>query len=142
MPLPRCRSTEYTVPCPHAGEAVTTARMRDFGRGVLRAVTAIDQAGPLDEQKVGAFARGPDGIVTLRNVLPTWAVRMLIGALLLPALLTAIDAWFRARRRRLPVERWVLRLGLGALPVVLAWVWLRLLALTGALEVPAAQQPA
>jgi hypothetical protein len=118
-------------PAPHAD--VTRARLREFGRGVLRAVTAIDA-----DRREDAFTRGPDGIVTLRNVLPSWAVRMVIGTLLLPALLAAIDAWFRARRRRLPVERWALRLGLGALPLVLAWAWLRLLGLTGALDVPAA----
>jgi hypothetical protein len=119
----------------HAREPVTPARLREFGRGVLRAVTAIDAAGPADAD-ASPFARGPDGIVTLRNVLPSWAVRIVIGTLLLPALLTAVDAWFRARRRRLPVERWALRLGLGALPLVLAWAWLRLLGLTGALAVP------
>ena len=37
----------------------------------------------------------------MRNVLPDWAVRMLIGTLLLPALLAALDGWFRARRRHL-----------------------------------------
>jgi hypothetical protein len=120
-----------------AREPVTPARLREFGRGVLRAVTAIDSVGPADAG-ASPFTRGTDGIVTLRNVLPSWAVRIVIGTLLLPALLTAIDAWFRARRRRLPVERWALRLGLGALPLVLAWAWLRLLGLTGALDVPAA----
>ena len=43
-------------------------------------------------------------------MLPDWAVRLLVGTLLLPALLTAIDAFFGARRRRLPVARW---LGVG-----------------------------
>ena len=42
----------------------------------------------------------------MRNVLPDWAVRLLVGTLLLPALLAALDALFRARRRRLPVGRW------------------------------------
>ena len=124
-----------------AGEGVSRTRMAAFGRGVLRAVTAIDDAGPLDDERAArdpVFASGPDGIVTMRNVLPDWAVRMLVGTLLLPALLAALDAWFRARRRRLPGGRWVGWIAAGALPVVLAGLWLRVLGATGALAVPAA----
>ncbi|HET8952531.1 MAG TPA: hypothetical protein VFN44_18550, partial [Solirubrobacteraceae bacterium] len=80
---------------------------------------------------------GPDGIVVMRNVLPDWAVRMLVGTLLLPALLAALDGWFRARRRHLPVGRWAGWIAAGALAPLLAWLWLRLLGLTGALSVPA-----
>jgi hypothetical protein len=76
------------------------------------------------------------GIVTMRNVLPDWAVRLLVGTLLLPALLTALDGFFRVRRRRLPVAPWLRWLAAIGLPVVLAWLWLRLLGLAGALETP------
>jgi len=118
-------------------EEVSRARLATFGRGVLRAVTAIDGAGPLDDERA-AFASGPDGIVTMRNVLPDWAVRLLVGTLLLPALLTALDAWFRARRRRLPAARWAGWIAAGAVAPLLAWLWLRVLGATGALAVPAA----
>ena len=47
------------------------------------------------------------GIITVRRLLPDWAIRLLVGTLLLPPLLTAIDAFFGARRRRLPVLRWI-----------------------------------
>ena len=120
-----------------AREGVSRARMDAFGRGVLRAVTAIDAADPLDEERA-ASAAGPDGIVTMRNVLPDWAVRMLVGTLLLPALLAALDAWFRARRRRLPAWRWAGWIAAAAVPVLLTWLWLRVLGATGALDVPAA----
>ena len=73
----------------------------------------------------------------MRNVLPDWAVRMLVGTLLLPALLAALDGWFRARRRHLRPGRWVGWVGACALPPLLAWLWLRLLGLTSALTVPA-----
>ena len=119
---------------------MTRARLGSFGRGVLRAVTAIDTAGPSDDSRAAvspAFSRGPEGIVTMRNVLPDWAVRLLVLTFLLPALLTAVDAWFRARRRKLPVGRWAGWLAAGALAPLLAWGWLRVLALTGAVEVPA-----
>jgi hypothetical protein len=126
---------------PRAGGPVKRARLGSFGRGLLRAVTAIDEAGPVDPERAArapAFASGPDGIVIMRNVLPDWAVRTLVGTLLLPALLAALDAWFRARRRHLPVGRWAGWIAAGAAAPLLAWLWLRLLGLTGALAVPAA----
>ena len=126
---------------PRSEEAVTRARLGQFGRGVLRAVTAIDAAGPRDDDRAAEappFSGGPEGIVTMRNVLPDWAVRMLVGTLLLPALLAALDAWFRARRRKLPVERWAGWLAAGAVPLVLAWLWLRVLGLAGAIDAPPA----
>jgi hypothetical protein len=122
-------------------EPVRQARLQEFGRATLRAVTAIDAAGPAGEDQANAtpaFSEGPRGIVTVRNVLPDWAVRVLVGTLLLPALVTALDAFFRARRRRLPAGRWMAWTALGALPVVAAWLWLRALDLVGALDVPAA----
>ena len=100
---------------------------------------AIDAAGPAQNDRASAapaFADGPQGIVTLRNVLPDWAVRLLVGTLLLPALLTALDGFFRARRRRLAVTPWLVWLGTVALPVLLAWLWVRALGATGALEPP------
>ena len=121
-------------------QTVSRARLGSFGRGVLRAVTAIDAAGPTDDSRAAAspvFERGPEGIVTMRNVLPDWAVRMLVGTLLLPALLTALDAWFRARRRKLPAGRWAGWLAAGAIAPFVAWLWLRLLGVTGAFDVPA-----
>jgi hypothetical protein len=125
----------------HPEEPVSRARIGSFGRGVLRAVTAIDAAGPQDDERAArspTFASGPDGIITMRNVLPDWAVRMLVFTLLLPALLAALDGWFRARRRKLPVERWVGWLATVALPLVLAWAWLRLLGALDAFDVPVA----
>src|SRR5690606_14122829 len=102
-------------------------RFDAFGRAALRAVMAIDAAGPATDEEAAeapAFSRGPHGIVTMRNVLPDWAVRLLVGTLLLPALLTALDALFRVRRRRLPVGPWLAWLAAAGLPVVAAWAWL------------------
>jgi len=121
-------------------EAVTRARLGSFGRGLLRAVTAIDEAGPIDPERAArspAFSSGPDGIVTMRNVLPDWVVRLLVATLLLPALLAALDGWFRARRRHLAVGRWAGWIAVAALAPLLGWLWLRLLGLS-VLTVPAA----
>ena len=120
---------------PGAAEPVTQARLDEFGRAALRAVTAID-AVEVGAEDAAAFADSPAGIVTMRNVLPDWAVRLLIGTLLLPAFLTALDAFFRVRRRHLPVRPWLIWLGASALPVLLAWLWARALGLAGGLEPP------
>jgi hypothetical protein len=121
---------------PQAGEPVRQGRFDAFGRAALRAVLAVDAAGPEDDEVAPTYLRGPDGIVTMRNVLPDWAVRMLIGTLLLPAFLTALDGFFRVRRRRLELAPWFAWLGAAGLPILLAWLWARLLGLTGALEAP------
>jgi Peptidase family M28 len=123
---------------PAADEPVRTGRLDAFGRAAMRAVLAMDAVGSSRGEGPPPFSDGPDGIVTMRNVLPDWSVRLLIGSLLLPALLTALDGFFRVRRRRLAVGPWLGWLGAVALPVVLVWVWLRLLGVAGALEPPEA----
>jgi hypothetical protein len=124
---------------PESGAEVRRLRLEKLGRGALRAVSAIDAAGPAqDDRAAPAFSDGPEGIVTMRNVLPDWAVRLLVGTLLLPAFLTALDGFFRVRRRRLPVRPWMIWLAASGLPVLLAWLWARALGLTGALEPPEA----
>jgi hypothetical protein len=120
---------------PRADERVSRSRLQAFGRSALRALTAIDAAGPRDGT-TPLFAGQPRGIVTLRNVLPDWAVRMVVGTLLLPALLTALDAFFRIRRRRKPVLPWFAWVGAAATPVLAAWLWLRLLGAVGLVDAP------
>ena len=119
---------------PGTTEAVRRGRLERFGRGVLRAVSAIDTTPARPGEP--AFADSPDGIVTMRNVLPDWAVRLLVGTLLLPAFLTALDAFFRVRRRRLAVRPWLLWLLASGLPVVMVWLWVRALGLANALDPP------
>ena len=124
-------------PAPNA--PVGAERLDEFGRAALRAVMAIDAAQPAhDELASPAFSGGPDGIITMRNVLPDWSVRLLVGTLLLPALLTALDGFFRVRRRKLRLGPWFGWIAATGLPLLLAWLWLRLLGLVGALDVPAA----
>jgi hypothetical protein len=120
---------------PVQGEHVRQARLDRFGRTVLRTVSAIDAAGSDDEAAQPAFD-SPEGITTMRNVLPDWAVRLLVGTLLLPAFLTALDGFFRIRRRRLAVGPWLAWLGATALPVVMAWLWLRALGIAGGIDPP------
>jgi hypothetical protein len=121
-------------PGPGASEAVRRGRLERFGRAVLRAVSAIDTTPTAPGEP--AFADSPEGIVTMRNVLPDWAVRLLVGTLLLPAVLTALDAFFRVRRRRLAVGPWLVWLLATGFPVVMAWLWVRALGLANALDPP------
>jgi hypothetical protein len=66
-----------------------------------------------------------------------------VGALILPALIAAVDGFARVRRRREPVARWLAWTVAGALPFVLAWLFALFLELTGLLPVaPAAPLPA
>jgi hypothetical protein len=124
---------------PDPGAAVSARRLGAYGRAALRAIGAMDAARL--HGGVSALRDGPQGVVAFRNVLPDWAVRMLVAAGLLPVLLMALDAFFRARRRRLATGAWALWLCAVAAPLVAAWVWARLLGLTGALHAPPALVP-
>ncbi len=120
-----------TGPSPRA--AVSENRLDAFGRAAMRAVIALDaRVARADDD--GLFAHEAGGIITVRRLLPDWAIRLLVGTLLLPPLLTAIDAFFGARRRRLPVLRWIGWVAAGTVPFLLAWLWIRLLGLTGAID--------
>lgn len=127
---------------------VTAERLGEFGRAALRAVSAVDDieasganGGPARGSAgtaAVAFERETRGIVTVRRLLPDWAVRLLVAAALLPALLAGLDGFFRARRRRLPVERRLAWVAAGSLPFLITYGWLRILGLTGAIAAPGA----
>jgi hypothetical protein len=123
---------------PADGAAVSRERFTSAGRAALRSVIALDEAGRAGSGGATRplFRGETDGIVTLRNVLPDWSVRLLVFCLLLPALLAALDAFFRARRRKLRTGAWFAWALAAGAAVPLAWIWLRLLAITGALPAP------
>jgi hypothetical protein len=123
---------------PAPGAPVSRRRFTELGRAALRTVTALDEAGRRASggETLPPFAGEPDGVVTLRNVLPGWSVRLMVLCLLLPALLAALDAYFRARRHRLHPGAWVGWALAAGVAAPLAWVWLRVLGITGALPAP------
>lgn len=86
---------------PRPGERVSPERLEGLGRGVLNAVDALDTAPDVPPAL-------ETGVVLQRKVVPEWALRLLLGTLLLPALIVAVDALARARRRRMAVGRWTL----------------------------------
>ena len=125
---------------PAARAPVSREQFTRVGRGALRAILALDEAGRggVAGQGRAAFAGETDGIVTVRNLLPTWSVRLIVLCLLLPALLAALDAFFRARRQHLAAGVWVGWVLAAGLAVPVAWAWLRILGITGALPAPRA----
>jgi len=132
---------------PEARTPVLEPRLRAFGAAALRVVSAVDGVGapaagstrrePADGGPA-AFPAQTAGIVTVRRVLPDWAVRLLVGAALLPALLGAFDGFFRVRRRGLSTRSWLAWTAAAALPLLVAYGWLRLLDTAGALAAPPA----
>jgi hypothetical protein len=106
LPAVLLSATGEHVPDPSAqpSAAEERARLTAFGQAALRTVHALDN---------GPDVRGTTSaeIVTRKKVLPGWAIRLLVGALLLPFVLVTIDGFARARRRRAPVGAglaWVL----------------------------------
>jgi hypothetical protein len=96
--------------------AVLLQASSEGGPGPRAAISAtrLEALGSASLSMVGALDSAPDvpgapqsGLVLSHNIIPAWAVRLLVGALLLPALLMVIDGLARVRRRREPVARWV-----------------------------------
>lgn len=127
---------------PRPGDEVSPARLRTFGRGVLRAYSAVEGARPARESADPrpSFS-GPDGIVVRGRLLPEWAIRLAVLALLAPALFTALDAVFRVRRRGAGAGAWWWWAATLVLPFLLAWAWLRLIGITGAVTALPAPAP-
>jgi Peptidase family M28 len=86
---------------PSAHAAVSEQRMEAVGRATLTAMDALDAAPAIE-------TRPQTGIVLSRQIVPAWALRLLIGALLIPPLVVLVDGLARARRRHEPASRWVL----------------------------------
>jgi hypothetical protein len=100
-----------------------------LGRATLRTVTALD-AGHRPE-------RGPDSHVTaVSQVMPGWVIALIALAFLGPVLVTSVDAFARARRRRVPVGPWFRWLATWIAPFLAGLAAAGLLALAGATPDP------
>jgi hypothetical protein len=109
------------------GVPATTTTIQEFGRGVLRALTALDGAPDIN----GSPTRD---IVIGARVLPGWAMTLLVAVLILPALVAAVDMLARARRRREPVAIWLGWIGAAAVPFAIAALFAALLGRIGLLS--------
>jgi hypothetical protein len=112
---------------PPADDPIASGRMQSFGRAALRALTALDNGPDLQG------AASSHGLVTLRKVLPVWAVRLLVAALLLAPLLVTVDGLARVRRRHHEVVPWLWWLVSVAAPVAAALAFAWLMGFTGLL---------
>jgi hypothetical protein len=117
---------------PTPGEGVSEARLQNFGSAVLSAVYALDEGADVSAPSTPRLLLG-------RNALPNWAVRLLVLTLLLPPLLTGIDALARLRRRREPVLRWITWTLIAALPFFAAALFASLLGALAIVAAPSAQ---
>jgi hypothetical protein len=100
-------------------ERISSERMEGLGRAVLSAVDALDIAPDVPQGL-------QTGLVLGRKTMPEWALRLLLGTLLLPPLIAGADGLARLRRRRAKVRRWTVWTLSCALPflccAVFAWI--------------------
>ena len=111
---------------PAADTPVDTNRVEAYGRAALRTLVALDEGPDLHVSPTR-------DVVTLRKVLPPWAVRLLIGSLLLAPLLVTIDGFARVRRRHQPVTPWLGWIAAAAAPFAIAAAFATVLGVTGLL---------
>ena len=110
-------------------EAIDEDRLGALGRATLRTVTALDQA--------RRPRHGPESyVLAVSQVLPGWVLSLLAGTLLLPVLVASVDAFARARRRRIEVLPWLRWLGGWVAPFLAGLAVAELCALTGATPPP------
>ena len=111
---------------PAANEPISVARLTGFGSAALVAVNALDG---------GASIPAPTAYLLINDKLvPLWAVRLLVLALILPVLVTTIDGIARARRHGHTIGRWILWVLSAAVPFALAAALARGVKLTGLLK--------
>jgi hypothetical protein len=110
-------------------ESIDEDTLGALGRATLRTFTALDM-GPRPQH-------GPRSYVTaVSQVMPGWVLSLLAGTLLLPALVAAVDAFARVRRRRIEVLPWLRWLGAWTAPFLAGYAVAELLALVGATPAP------
>jgi len=117
LPAVLVQATGERGPAP-AGK-VSEERLEGLGRSVLTAVDALDTAPDVPTAP-------QTGLLLGRKTIPEWALRLLLGTLLLPPLVAGADGLARLRRRRKPVGRWTLWTLSCSLPflccAVLCWL--------------------
>jgi hypothetical protein len=141
------------LPAP-AGEPVSAARLEALGRAALAAVYALDSGPEINGGEAGRELE--TGLPIQQKAIPAWALRLLVAALLLPALAVLGDGFARLRRQRgrthaagrrsggpgpggasdPSIGRWVVwTLGCG-LPFLICAVFAMLLGSLGAIPAP------
>ncbi len=115
---------------PPADAPISSARLEAFGRAALRTVTVLDAVPASRPIITRAVSRD---LLTSRKIVPVWAVRLFVGALLLTVLVTAIDAFAALLRRREPIAVWLRWTAANTLPFALTALFALALAAVGLL---------
>jgi hypothetical protein len=103
---------------PNAAEPVDAARIPRLGLAVDQAVAALDS---------GPAVPAPSAYLSISSELvPLWAVRLVVLALLLPVAFTLIDALARARRRGHSILSWTVWTLSGIAPFIVGLIVLKL----------------
>jgi hypothetical protein len=97
---------------PPEDEATSPDQIQVFGRTVLQTISALDSGGDVDAAKPYLLYSG--------KVVPAWAFRLFVLALMLPVFGATIDGLARARRRGQPLTRWIVWVLASAVPFALA----------------------
>ncbi len=113
---------------PPGNEKTSEFQIAGFGRAVLQSVSALE-AGASSVPAPSSYVRWSGKLI------PAWAVRLLVLALIAPVLIATIDGIARARRRGHRVGRWALWVLAWCLPFALAVLVVLALRLTGAINI-------
>ena len=92
---------------------ISTDQLQTFGRAAFGAALAYDERRDIRASPRRYLLAG-------HKVIPDWAIALLAVCLVIPALLASFDAFARARRRRMPVGRWIRWTLAGSAPFGLA----------------------
>jgi hypothetical protein len=102
-----------TVTPAHAAYVPSSSKqVADLGSALLQTVNALDQGAPVPAPSSYLVIDG--------KLVPLWALRLLVLALIAPVAVTAVDALARTRRRGHSIVRWLGWVLCGALPFLLA----------------------
>jgi len=112
---------------PAVDEPTSQYQVAGFGRAVLQSVSALE---------AGSSVPPPSSYLRWSGkLIPAWAVRLLVLALIVPVLIATIDGLARARRRGARVARWTLWVLAWCVPFALAVLVVVALRLTGAINI-------
>jgi hypothetical protein len=111
---------------PAPNEPTSPNQIGGFGRAILESVTALE-AGP-------AVPAPSSYLRWSGKLIPAWAIRVLVLALILPVLGATVDGTARARRRGYRVGRWVPWVLSACLPFVVAALAVVGLRVTGVID--------
>jgi len=101
---------------PSAETAVGEPQLNSFGQAALQTISALD---------AGAEVPPPSAYLIFKGMtVPEWPIRLLVLALMLPVLCTAVDGFARARRRGHTVGKWAGWVLAAVLPFVLGSLFL------------------